>query len=85
MLMLLPDTVFCAAVIKTRTNLLMAEDIILPEVGGKPILRASEPIWAVLTSDVHVGSTNLLKTFKRFILWLRANTANPGCGKSQVE
>jgi DNA polymerase II small subunit/DNA polymerase delta subunit B len=34
-LTLLPDTVFCAAVIKTRTNLLMAEDIILPEVGRK--------------------------------------------------
>lgn len=77
-LMLLPDTVFCAAVIKTRTNLLMAEDIILPEVGGRPIQRAPEPIYAVLTSDVHVGSTKFTKeAFKRFILWLRGKYGEP--------
>ncbi|MCL4430454.1 MAG: metallophosphoesterase [Chloroflexi bacterium] len=71
-LMLLPDTVFCAAVIKTRTNLLMAEDIILPEVGRKMPQRAQEPVYAVLTSDIHVGSTKFTKeAFKRFIMWLR--------------
>ncbi|MCW4000364.1 MAG: DNA-directed DNA polymerase II small subunit [Candidatus Bathyarchaeota archaeon] len=71
-LMLLPDTVFCAAVIKTRTNLLMAEDIILPEVGRKPPQRAQEPVYAVLTSDIHVGSTKFNKAaFKNFIQWLR--------------
>lgn len=71
-LMLLPDTVFCAAVIKTRTNLLMAEDIILPEVGRKPPQRAQEPVYAVLTSDVHVGSNKFTKdAFRRFVLWLR--------------
>jgi DNA polymerase II small subunit len=71
-LMLLPDTVFCAAVIKTRTNLLMAEDIILPEVGKRVPQRAKEPIYAVLTSDTHIGSTKFTKeAFKRFILWLK--------------
>jgi DNA polymerase II small subunit len=71
-LMLLPDTVFCAAVIKTRTNLLMAEDIILPEVGRKAPQRAQEPVYAVLTSDIHVGSTKFTKkAFRNFILWLR--------------
>ena len=71
-LMLLPDTVFCAAVIKTRTDLLLAEDIIFPEVGRKQPVRASEPIYAVLTSDIHVGSTKFTKeAFRRFILWLR--------------
>ncbi len=77
-LMLLPDTVFCAAVIKTRTNLLMAEDIIFPEVGRKPPVRASEPVYAVLTSDVHVGSTKFTKeAFRRFILWLRGKYGTP--------
>jgi DNA polymerase II small subunit len=77
-LMLLPDTVFCAAVIKTRTNLLMAEDIILPEVGRKPPQRAQEPVYAVLTSDVHVGSNKFTKdAFRRFVLWLRGKYGTP--------
>jgi DNA polymerase II small subunit len=77
-LTLLPDTVFCAAVIKTRTNLLMAEDIILPEVGRKAPKRAQEPVYAVLTSDVHVGSNKFTKdAFRRFILWLRGKYGTP--------
>jgi DNA polymerase II small subunit len=77
-LMLLPDTVFCAAVIKTRTNLLMAEDIILPEVGRKAPQRAQEPVYAVFTSDIHVGSTKFAKeAFRRFILWLRGKYGTP--------
>jgi len=77
-LMLLPDQIFCAAVIKTRTNLLMAEDIILPEIGRKPQQRAQEPIYAVLTSDIHVGSTKFTKdAFRRFILWLRGKYGSP--------
>jgi DNA polymerase II small subunit len=71
-LTLLPDQVFCAAVVKTRGDLLMAEDIIFPDVGKKAPLRAQEPVYAVLTSDIHIGSTKFTKeAFKRFILWLR--------------
>ena len=77
-LQLLPDTVFCAAVIKTRTNLLMAEDIIFPEVGRKTPQRAQEPVYAVLTSDIHIGSTKFTKeAFKRFIMWLRGKYGSP--------
>jgi DNA polymerase II small subunit len=40
-------------------------------VGQKPQHRASEPVYAVLTSDLHVGSAKFNKdAFKRFILWL---------------
>ena len=70
-LTLLPDQVFCVAVVKTRGDLLMAEDIIFPDVGKKAPLRAQEPVYAVLTSDIHIGSTKFTKeAFKRFILWL---------------
>jgi len=69
--MLLPDQVICVAVAKTRSFLFLAEDIIFPEVGQKPQRRASEPVYAVLTSDLHVGSAKFNKEpFKRFILWL---------------
>ncbi len=68
---LLQDQVVCLAVIKTRSNLFLAEDIIFPEIGRKTPQRAQEPVYAVLTSDIHVGSKKFQKeAFKHFILWL---------------
>lgn len=70
--MLLLDQVICAAVQKTRGNLFLAEDIIFPEVGQKPSHRADEPVYAVLTSDIHMGSNKFTKdAFKNFIHWLQ--------------
>jgi DNA polymerase II small subunit len=75
--LLLPDQVVCIAVVKTRSNLFLAEDIIFPEVSQKPQRRASEPIFAVLTSDMHVGSTKFQReAFNRFILWLNGKYGN---------
>ena len=77
-LMLLPDQIICLAVIKTRTNLFMLEDIIFPEIGKKQPQRAQEPVYAVLTSDIHIGSTKFQKeSFKRFILWLKGKYGTP--------
>ncbi len=77
-LMLLPDQVICLAVVKTRTNLFMVEDIIFPDIGRKQQQRAQEPVYAVLTSDIHIGSTKFTKeSFRRFILWLRGKYGTP--------
>ncbi|MCW4046255.1 MAG: DNA-directed DNA polymerase II small subunit [Candidatus Bathyarchaeota archaeon] len=74
---LIPDQVVCVAVVKTRSNLFLAEDIIFPEVGQKPQRRATEPVYAVLTSDIHVGSTKFNReAFNRFILWLNGKYGN---------
>jgi DNA polymerase II small subunit len=76
-LLLLPDQVVCLALIKTRTNLFLAEDIIFPEIGKRPPQRAQELVYAVLTSDLHIGSNKFEKeAFKRFILWLRGKYGN---------
>jgi DNA polymerase II small subunit len=76
-LLLLPDQVVCLSVIKTRTNLFLAEDIIFPEIGKKISQRAQEPVYAVLTSDLHIGSTKFQKeSFRRFILWLKGKYGN---------
>ena len=76
-LLLLQDQVVCLAVIKTRTNLFLAEDIIFPEIGKKPQQRAQEPVYAVLTSDLHIGSNKFEKeAFKRFVMWLRGKYGN---------
>jgi DNA polymerase II small subunit len=75
--LLLLDQVVCIAVVKTRSRLFLAEDIILPEVGQKPQRRATEPIYVVLTSDMHVGSTKFQReAFKRFTLWLNGKYGN---------
>jgi DNA polymerase II small subunit len=74
---LLLDQVVCIAVVKTRSNLFLAEDIILPEVGQKTRRRAPDPVYAVLTSDIHMGSTKFHKeAFNRFILWLNGKYGN---------
>ena len=74
---LLSDQVICVAVSKTRGHLFLAEDIIFPEVGQKPQRRASEPLYAVLTSDIHVGSTKFNRdSFKRFLQWLNGQYGN---------
>ncbi len=75
--LLLPDQVICAAVSKTRGRLFLVEDIIFPEVGQKPPRRASEPVYAVLTSDIHIGSNKFtLDAFKNFLHWLNGTYGN---------
>jgi DNA polymerase II small subunit len=64
-------------VVKTRTSLLIAEDVILPDVAQRTQHKASEPVYAVLTSDMHVGSTKFTReAFSRFILWLNGKYGN---------
>jgi DNA polymerase II small subunit len=74
---LLLDQIVCLAVAKTRSALLIAEDIIVPDVGQKPQHKAPVPVYAVLTSDMHVGSAKFQReTFNRFILWLNGKYGN---------
>jgi DNA polymerase II small subunit len=75
--LLLLDQVVCLSVVKTRSNLLIAEDIILPDIAQKTPHKAPVPVYAVLTSDMHVGSTKFQKeVFNRFVLWLNGKYGN---------
>jgi DNA polymerase II small subunit len=68
---LMLDQVICASVARTKSSLFIVDDIILPEVPQKIPHKASIPAYAVLTSDMHVGSTKFTReAFKRFLLWL---------------
>jgi DNA polymerase II small subunit len=74
---MLPDQVICLSVVKTRSNLLVAEEIVLPDVAQRTQNRASVPFYAVLTSDMHIGSTKFTReAFDRFILWLNGKYGN---------
>ena len=75
--LLLVDQVVCLSVVKARSSLLIAEDIILPDIAQKPQNKAQVPVYAVLTSDMHVGSTKFQReAFNRFILWLNGKHGN---------
>lgn len=75
--LLLLDQVVCLAVVKTRSDLLIVEDIILPDISQRQQHKAPLPVYAVLTSDMHVGSTKFQKEmFNRFVLWLNGKYGN---------
>jgi DNA polymerase II small subunit len=75
---LLLDQVVCISVIKGRDDLLILEDVYLPEIPQRNPRKAIEPVHAVLTSDLHVGSKKFMReTFHRFLLWLNGKTGNP--------
>ena len=85
-LMLLPDQVICVAVIKTKNQPVHGGRHYLSRNWQKTQQRAQEPVYAVLTSDIHIGSTKFTKeAFKRFILWLGANMELRRCEKSPAE
>jgi DNA polymerase II small subunit len=74
---LLLDQVICLSVRKARGTLLIVEDIILPEVGQRTQHKAPVPVYAALTSDLHVGSAKFQReAFSRFILWLNGKYGN---------
>lgn len=76
---LLLDQVVCVSVVKTREKLLIAQDIILPDIAPKTQNKAKVPVYAVLTSDMHVGSVKFQKeAFNRFVLWLNGKYGNEG-------
>jgi len=75
---LLLDQVVCICAIKGRDNLLILEDVFLPEIPQKTPRKASEPVYAALTSDLHVGSKKFMREeFHRFLLWLNGKLGTP--------
>ena len=74
---LLLDQVICVKAIKGNNDLLIAKDLILPDVPQKTPHKASIPVYVALTSDLHVGSKKFMeKEFSRFLLWLKGEYGN---------
>jgi len=74
---LMLDQVICICAVKGKNNLLIAEDIILPDLPLKKPRRANLPVYVALLSDMHVGSKMFIeKAFKRFLSWLRGEVGN---------
>jgi len=74
---LLLDQVVCLHISKGKRNLLVAEDITWPDIPQRAPKTASEPVFAALISDLHVGSQMFMREeFSRFILWLNGKYGN---------
>jgi len=70
-LSLLLDQVVCISATKARNALLILEDIFFPEIPQQAPRKASEPVYAALISDLHVGSRQFMREeFNCFLLWL---------------
>ena len=65
------DCVVAVKIKKLNQNLIIVENIYLPELFDHKPNRSKEEVYTVLTSDLHIGSKKfLLEPFKRFISWL---------------
>ena len=63
---------------KSSGKLLVAENIVLPEIPDRKPARADDEVYAALISDVHVGSRVFLEDeFRRVISWLRGEVGAP--------
>ena len=71
------DQVVCIEAVKSSRSLLVAERIILPDIPERRPRGAKEEVYAVLLSDVHVGSNKFLEdAFRRAIRWLKGEVGN---------
>jgi len=74
---LMLDQVICIYAVKGKGDLLIAEDIIYPDLPLRKPKRAELPVYAALLSDLHVGSKMFMKdAFEQFILWLKGKVGN---------
>ncbi len=68
------DSMVVVEVSRGRSGQLYANSITLPDVPGKRVASSSHRVYAVLISDLHIGSKMFLQEdFRRFIQWLNGN------------
>lgn len=79
---LMLDQVVCVSAIKGRNDLLIAEEFLWPDVPQRKPEKAQRPVYAVLTSDLHVGSKMFMgDALSRFVLWLNGKYGNENLRK----
>jgi DNA polymerase II small subunit len=76
------DQVVCITATRSKGDLFLADEIILPDVPDRRPGHGSEKVYAALTSDLHIGSKMFLKdVFERFLQWLNGRVGD----ESQLE
>ena len=66
------DSMVVVEVSKSRSGQLFADSLVLPDLPGRHVVSSSHRAYAVLLSDLHIGSRMFLSDdFDRFLQWLR--------------
>ncbi|MCD6444919.1 DNA-directed DNA polymerase II small subunit [Candidatus Bathyarchaeota archaeon] len=76
--MILQDQVICVSGVKLSSDLVLADDLIFPDVPEHRAQTSDEEVYAALISDIHVGSKFFMdKQFERFLRWLNGMEGAP--------
>mgnify|MGYP001064616507 CR=1 FL=1 len=72
------DQVICVSGTRAKGDLIVAKEILLPDIPDHKPHLADEEAWAVLLSDLHVGSKSFLsETLTRALDWLNLKIGTP--------
>lgn len=68
------DSLLVAEISRSKSGQLYAGSLVLPDIPGRRFAVSSHRVYAVLLSDLHVGSSMFLaEDFRRFIQWLNGS------------
>ena len=68
------DSMVVVEVVRGKSGGLYAESVVLPDLPGRRVVSTSHRAYAVLLSDLHIGSRMFLADdFHRFLMWLNGN------------
>lgn len=74
---LFPDQMICVETVKGRNDLLIANNLINPDIPDRKHTTATDSVYAALISDLHIGSNEFLEgAFYRFLQWLNGKEGN---------
>jgi DNA polymerase II small subunit len=72
------DQVVCVGGVRAKGDLFVAKEILLPDIPDHKAHLSDEEVWAVLLSDLHVGSKKFLSTeLNRVFDWLNLKIGAP--------
>jgi DNA polymerase II small subunit len=72
------DQVICVVGVRARGDLIVAKEILLPDIPDHKPHLAEEEVWAVLLSDLHAGSKKFLReTLSRVFDWFNLKIGAP--------
>ena len=72
------DQVVCISAVRSKGDLFVAKEMVLPDIPDHKPRLADEEVWAVLLSDLHVGSKKLLADpLQRVFDWLNLRIGAP--------
>ncbi len=68
------DSMVVVEVSRSKTGQMFTDSVVLPDVPGRRVVSTSHRVYAVLLSDLHVGSRMFLADdFARFLQWLNGS------------